>query len=590
MEPFSKPLILSLLCYTLSACESAQDVKIEGDNKVWHTQTLSFNGPSAGETRTTYTDYRLDVTFAHQDGTTLTVPGYFAADGNASDTSATQGTVWQVKFVPPSAGQWAYQTSFVQGANIAINPSLKGVSAGYFDRSRGQINIRETDLDANATDFRKHGMLSNANARYLKFKGTGQYFIKTGAGSPENMLAYQDFDNTYDVGGTHFPALSENQLHAFDPHNRDARPTDPTWQNGKGGNLLGVVNYLSDVGVNAQYMLLMNVEGDGQDVWPWTSHDTPYVYDVSKLAQWERVFTHMDHNGILKDLLLAETENESWFEITDQTDAEFSDARKVYYREMVARFGHLLGLVWNLVEEHGVDGNSGNEIYRKATTAKQRLAFTDYITELDPYGHAVVSHNWPDMEEETYGPKLRTQNFSGISLQAHDNYGHKVSTWTRKSSEAGHPWIVTIDEPQGWEFGAPPDRDVKDRAKEIKDVLLPALMSGGAGVSWYFGWQNNAPTSDLSNEDMRSRHTLWVKSAELRQWWEQNVPFSEMRWQDDRGSGGALVHENIADLANGAITEVSITPDQHIRVIRKSSSASEIPNSEFIFDPMNLSR
>ena len=111
----------------------------------------------------------------------------------------------------------------------------------------------------------------------------------------------------------------------------------------------------------------MNVEGDGQDVFPWVSHDDPYVFDVSKLAQWQRVFEHFNSRGVLIDMLLTETENESWFEAMDGVEVgkDFSNARKLYYREMVARFGHLNGLVFNLGEENGVAGNSGQDPFRQ---------------------------------------------------------------------------------------------------------------------------------------------------------------------------------------------------------------------------------
>lgn len=581
-----KGIYLSCAAAVLQACSSSQSPNIIGSSQVWHAQTFSFKGPSVAETATTFTNFKLDIVFTHEDGLEVVTPGYFAADGHAAESSASSGAIWQAVFVPSKPGIWTYKAAFLKGPNIAIktNPSA-ATSAGYFDGASGRIKIASTSIDFDALDFRKHGMLTDVKERYLQFKGSAKYFIKTGAGSPENILAYEGFDNTYDAGGTHFPALGASQLHSFSPHISDGNPSDPTWRDGKGQNLLGAVNYLSDIGVNAQYMLLMNVEGDGQDVWPWIDPEDPYVYDVSKLAQWERVFTHMDQKGIVKDFLLGETENESWFEFIDQTDMEFADARKLYYREMVARFGHLLGLVWNLGEEQGVDGNSGDERYRKATTVPQRLAFAKYIADLDPYNHAIVSHNWPDSEAATYGAKLGAPHFSGISLQAHDNYAQKISDWTQKSREAGRPWIVTVDEPLGWEFGARPDADVEDRKMEIEDVLLPSLLAGGTGVSWYFGWQNNAPTSDLSNEDMRSRHDLWVKSTAVRTWWEANVPFHDMTWQQDQE---AFVHNTPLDQPAGTIVKISMTEDGLIAVERVPSVEAGTDFQLSLIDPMKL--
>ncbi len=64
-------------------------------------------------------------------------------------------------------------------------------------------------------------------------------------------------------------------LKTWSAHQQDFNTGDPTWMNGKGSEIIGAVNYLAEQGVNSQYMLLMNVNGDGKDVWPWTDPDGP---------------------------------------------------------------------------------------------------------------------------------------------------------------------------------------------------------------------------------------------------------------------------------------------------------------------------
>ena len=529
-------LCLLSLFFLVSCWQKDGRVIYSGKSQVWETLTLSFTGPELTEARETFTDYRFEVTFTQGD-LRYSAPGYFAADGKAAETSATGGNIWKVRFTPPAPGRWTYAASFKSGDNIVFGRADNGASAGYFDGQSGQFDISPARLNPGAANFARKGLLADVRGRYLQYQGTQDYFLKTGAGSPENLLAYSGFDGTYDAGGTHFPALGDNQLHEFAPHMRDSKPNDPTWQDGKGATILGIANYYESVGVNAQYIVTMNVEGDGQDVWPWADHTDPYVFDVSKLEQWSRVLEHYNRRGVLIDMLLTECENESWFEAYDgaQIGQDFAPSRKLYYREMVARFGHLNGLVWNLGEENGVMGNSGQSPYRNPTSAQQRLAFAKYIADLDPYAHAIVSHNWPESEEDTYGDKLGAEHWSGISLQAHDNYFLTSQRWLAKSKAAGRQWMITVDEPLGWEFGARPDSEVENREREIKDVLWPTFMAGGAGVNWYFGWQNNAPTSDLSNEDQRSRHDLWVASAKVRRWWEANIPFWEMEPNEERG-------------------------------------------------------
>ena len=60
---------------------------------------------------------------------------------------------------------------------------------------------------------------------------------------------------------------------------------------------------------------------------------------------------------------------------------EFSVARRIYYRELVARFGHHLAITWNIGEENNANfGGSDDE-----TTPRQRLLFSDRISDLTPY-------------------------------------------------------------------------------------------------------------------------------------------------------------------------------------------------------------
>ena len=119
----------------------------------------------------------------------------------------------------------------------------------------------------------------------MRFAETGKYFLKNGADSPENLLAFADFDGT-------------KPTHRFGPHMLDARESDPTWRGGRGRNLLAAMNYLAGKGVNSIYFLPMNVRGDGKDVWPWTDAREHFRFDCSKLDQWERVFTHSTDWGL----------------------------------------------------------------------------------------------------------------------------------------------------------------------------------------------------------------------------------------------------------------------------------------------------
>lgn len=98
-----------------------------------------------------------------------------------------------------------------------------------------------------------------------------------------------------------------------------------------------------------------------------------------------------------------------------------------------------------------------------------------------------------------------------------------------ESYARGKPWLVSMDEPLGWEFGLRPEGPHNNHDHARKAVLWGSLMGGATGVEWYFGWQNNAPTSDLSNEDMRVRHTMWQQTRIAQQFFTHRIPANRLK-------------------------------------------------------------
>src|SRR5262245_7823119 len=96
---------------------AGSDVAIGGELKQWHKVTLTLSGPQADEASNApnpFMDYRMTVTFTHESGSpSYTVPGYFAADGNAANSSATSGNKWRAHLSPDKTGRWNYRISFV---------------------------------------------------------------------------------------------------------------------------------------------------------------------------------------------------------------------------------------------------------------------------------------------------------------------------------------------------------------------------------------------------------------------------------------------------------------------------------------------
>lgn len=486
--------------------------QITGTLQTWHRMTLTFEGPEADEMGDVnpFLDYRMHVTF-QQGGRRYTVSGFFAADGHAAETSATTGNKWRVHFAPDSPGLWTYTASFHTGGHIALSDDPYAGTATAFDGYEGQIRVKPTDKTGR--DFRAKGMLRYTGERYLRHAGTYEPFIKGGPGSPENLLGYHDFDGTYDNGGAGTPTL-EKGLHRYEPHIPDWNTGDPSWQNGKGKGLIGGLNYIAGKGMNTLYFLSMNWAGDGNDVWPWTEHDQQDRFDVSKLDQWEIVFSHMDSLGIAMNMLLQETENDTLFD-----GGTLGTLRKLYFRELVARFGHHLALTWNVGEENN-------------NTTEQRLAFANYLRALDPYDHPVVVHNHVHLIPQTYDPLLGHPAFTGTSFQiANPGDTHlRVLQYLDASAATGHPWVVNLDEIGHYSTGLSPDGSGNNHAELRRDVLWATLMAGGGGVEWYFGY--TYPHADLVLEDWRSRDAAWDMTRHALQFFWDHLPFDEMQHHD----------------------------------------------------------
>ena len=295
-------LVLLCLISLLFAIESIaagadRSVAFSGELNKWHNITITFTGPDTSENAepNPFRDYRLNVTFDNG-RKRYTIPGYYAADGNAAQTGVTAGNKWRVHFVPDQTGTWTYSASFRTGRDIALSSDPAAGTAAAFDGAKGAFTVGPTDKKGR--DHRAKGLLKYVGERYLQFAETGEYFLKGGADSPENFLAYADFDGTYDTAKLKRKgeAAGAKFIHRYEPHVKDFKKGDPNWKNGKGKGIIGALNYLASKGMNSVYFIPYNIDGgDGKDVWPWTGPEEKYRFDCSKLYQWEIVFSHMDN-------------------------------------------------------------------------------------------------------------------------------------------------------------------------------------------------------------------------------------------------------------------------------------------------------
>ena len=84
---------------------------VHGDLVAWHRVTVDFPGPATSEDADAnpFRDYRLSILFRNEDtGNTVEVPGFYATDGNAAETSATEGPIWRAHFLPSEPGAWQF--------------------------------------------------------------------------------------------------------------------------------------------------------------------------------------------------------------------------------------------------------------------------------------------------------------------------------------------------------------------------------------------------------------------------------------------------------------------------------------------------
>jgi hypothetical protein len=576
---------------------------VSGELRQWHKVTLTFNGPQASETDNSpnpFTDYRLTVVFTHESGAPrYEVPGYFAADGDAANTSASSGNKWRAHLSPDKVGRWNWRASFVSGPGVATAPAAGAKPVAPVDGATGSFDV--TASNKTAPDFRAKGRLQYVGKHYLRFAGNGEYFLKAGPDSPETLLAYEDFDNTRTL---------KTAVHAYAPHVQDWKPGDPTWGKDKGKALIGAVNYLASKGMNAMSLMPYNGGGDGDNVWPFVDRDDKFHYDVSKLDQWQVVFDHAQAKGIYLHFKLQEQENDDGTAgqggggggragrgggaaggapagrggaqapaagtppaaappvAAPTAPAEgrggpgrgglmaagpcavpasldcgnTGPERRLYLRELIARFGHELALNWNMGEEN------------TQTTAQQR-AMAQYIHDVDPYDHIVVLHTFPNQQEDVYQPHLGQTLLQGLSLQNAWNAAHQqTARWVRGSAASGVPWVVANDEQGSASTGVPPDPGYpgftgKDnqgnQVQSMHDIrkltLWGNLMAGGAGVEYYFGYV--LPDNDLTLENFRSRDKSWdYARIALTFFRSEKIPFWDMTNAD--GLVGNISNDN----------------------------------------------
>ncbi len=503
-------LVLALATLMLLLTGNASAGNVSGSLNKWAPITIDFSGPSAEETDNApnpFLDYRLNVVFTSPAGNVYQVPGFFAGDGQGGGS----GNQWRVRFSADETGQWRYQANLVSGSQIAINTDLSTGQQVNIENASGEFFVQPQSGDA--PGFLSVGRLEYIGQHYLKFRD-GPYWIKSGTDSPENFLGYAGIDGTVDQGGSNF-------LHDYSTHRGDARGDDPVFSNASSGadslGITGALNYLSDQGVNSIYFLPMNLGGDGQETYPFvggtkTSFNKTH-YDISKLYQWNLVLNHAQRRGIALNIVLSETEpgNERWLD-----DGKLGVERKLFFRELIARFGYLLAAKWNLGEENDFP-------------VSELRAHAQYLNTLDWTKKPIAVHtqinNFRDYEE-LVGDDL----FSASSIQYDPPRADEfVETWRKRSADAGRPWVIDMDENTGGITNA-------NATTRRKQILYDVYFSGG-NLEWYYGYHPLPLGGDINAGDFRQRDAIWTTMRHARNFMQSQLPFWRMQPADNLVSG-----------------------------------------------------
>ncbi|MFT6808700.1 MAG: hypothetical protein ACJA01_001931 [Saprospiraceae bacterium] len=531
---FNGTLLISLLLTVISfySCKHKSTAGIKGELKKWHRTSLIFDGPNTSELddNNPFLNYRLDVEFTNGQKT-YNIPGFYATDGNAAESSGDKGNKWMVRFTPDEIGKWNYKVSFKQGVSIAIADDISNSkSAGYMDGISGEFEI--TASDKSGKDNRAKGRLSYTGESYLQFEETEKYFIKLGVDAPENLLAFEDIDATPNV----FDFRKK-----WAPHEKDfdEEAREFLWQGKKGKNILGAINYLATEELNVFSFLTFNVDGDDRNILPhllnvsetkyeeyanikknkeaWETYFHKTRFDVSKLEQWERIFDYAERKGMFLHFKTHETETDHLMD-----KGVFGVESKLYYRELIARFGHHLALNWNLGEENN-------------QPIEEVLKAANYIKQLDPYQHHLVVHTYPN-KDERYAALIGDQSpLTGASLQLSDeqfkDVHPRVLKWRDASNATGRKWALAVDEPGKAKVALLPDDEDIEHNLARTNALWGTLMAGGYGVEWYFGY--DSPNSDLTCQDFRSRDLFWDQNRHALNFFEKHIPFWNMEPSDE---------------------------------------------------------
>ncbi len=458
--------------------------KHPGSVTKWECIEIEFTGPVSSATGDPNPfDIQADVVFTSPSDKEYVMPGFYDGDGKGGP----DGSVWKVRFSADETGIWKF--------------SLKS-SNRILDSVTGSFVV--TPVPENAPDFYKWGRLeavstASDNIMYLKFR-EGPYWMKAGCDDPENFLG-----NTQN----------------YDSNKRRKEAVD----------------YLSAKGINSLYIITNNIDGDSRDVWPWLGKTENEAranggqssrFDIARLEEWRDLFDYMQEKGIVVYIVLED----------DSAWKEYDHAR--YYREMIARFSYLPGLIFNFNEEH-------NENYSRP----EALEMMALLKKTDPFDHPVGIHNINQPDDDY----IRAAHIDFTSIQTGTagskaapgpaEYNRLVTSWISRCKDlSSRTLMIGIDE---------------GRPEEDRRIWWSTYLSGGVWEAHVLG---------PYDRPMNAWDTIWTELGGTRKFME-SIPFWVMHPDSSvirEGKAFCLNHEDCVYalyLPNGGPVKLNLPKGQN---------------------------
>ncbi|HOF42199.1 MAG TPA: hypothetical protein PLD73_19200, partial [Candidatus Hydrogenedentes bacterium] len=215
--------------------------------------------------------------------------------------------------------------------------------------------------------------------------------------------------------------------------------------------------------------------------------------------------------GIMLHFVLNEAEELNKEELDDGL---LGVERKLYYRELVARFACFPALQWNLCEEYNI---------KHPLAPKLVKDFAEYLGNVDPYDHPITVHH-ADTVDKGWTPFLGDPRFTVTSFQTNDI--GVVRPWREKSRAAGVPLVIGMDE------FYPDYSSAKNADRQRREYLWPVYFSGGQVE---FIRDEKFPTGDF-----RECEALWHYMSNARLFIMEHLPFWEMEPANELLTGAAV--------------------------------------------------